>query len=509
MKKKLFNLVLTFIIAMTSVINVIAAPQSVTFSSRKLSGVNMQSGSSSNYKTLTANGVTYIGFCLNKSLKSPTSGSTLYYKDTITDPGFIFIYENGYAGNWNVSLLGNGLSNDQRYYATQLALWLYQGKLSESSLNKSYPEATVAIKLYNEAKKAKATNYSIDIKSNDTDMFYDDTYYKSTLFNVKGEGYKNFTVTLVNATSYAEIVATTGKVYKSGDTLPAGTSFYVRIPKSKVYNDMEISVLVNTNATVNKVHRYTLNKSDYQDVGIMISETVKLSDSIKIKLTKEQPKEYDVSIIKKDAGTGETLAGATLELKDANGNVIDTWVTTTSPHVIKGLEAGVYSVTEIKAPEGYILNSTPIKFTVSGDNDTTKTITMYNTKETPKTGTVKISKQDITTKEELPGATLTIKDANGNVVATWVSTNEPHYVTNLTPGKYTLIETNSPSGYGLSDEIIEFTIDEDGNPSQPEIIMYNSPIPVTADINITLLIMGFIAFIAIGTFSTYKLIKQQ
>jgi len=72
-----------------------------------------------------------------------------------------------------------------------------------------------------------------------------------------------------------------------------------------------------------------------------------------------------------------------------------------------------------------------------------------------------------------------------------------------------LIETTSPKGYGLSDEIIEFTIDENGNPSEGVIVMYNSPIPVTADINLTIIIIGFIGTISLVIFSTYKLIKQQ
>ena len=40
---------------------------------------------------------------------------------------------------------------------------------------------------------------------------------------------------------------------------------------------------------------------------------------------------------------------------------------------------------------------------------------MYNEKK-PTTTKVKISKQDITDKKELPGAKLVIKDANGNVL---------------------------------------------------------------------------------------------
>ena len=602
MKRKFLCLILTIVMFMSSLMTTSAAPQSVTFNSRKLSGVNIQSGASSNYKTVTTGNATVIAFCLNKSLKSPTSGTTLTYKEKITDAGYVYIYENGYAGTWNTNLLGSGMSNDQKYYATQLALWMYQGKLSASNLNSNHPEVKAAIKLYEAAKSAKAEKKYIDIKSSDTNMFSDDTYYKSTLMAVEGNGYSKYKVVLVNATGYAEIVTADGKIYKSGDSLNAGTKFYIRVPKAKIYSDMNITVQVSATAKENAIYKYTTSDSSYQDVGIMMAETISLSDKVKLTLTEDET--FNVNIIKKDSVTGKPLAGATLVLKDANGKVIDTWVTTTSAHTVKELEPGLYTVEETKAPKGYVLNTTPIRFTLVKGGETEKVVYVYNTPETPKTGSIKISKQDITTKtelpgatltikdangtvvakwvstnephyvtglkpgkyyltetiapagydlsqetieftidedgkpskdvvvmynsptpektgsikiskqdittkKELPGATLTIKDANGTVVAEWVSTNEPHYVTGLKPGKYQLIETVSPEGYGLSEEVIEFTIDKDGKPSQDLIVMYNSPIPETADINLTMIFAGFIATISLGAFSIYKLIKQQ
>ena len=507
MKRKFLCLILTIVMFMSSLMTTSAAPQSVTFNSRKLSGVNIQSGASSNYKTVTTGNATVIAFCLNKSLKSPTSGTTLTYKEKITDAGYVYIYENGYAGKWNTNLLGSGMSNDQKYYATQLALWMYQGKLSASNLNNNHPEVKAAIKLYEAAKSAKAEKKYIDIKSNDTNMFSDDTYYKSTLMAVEGNGYSKYKVVLVNATGSAEIVTTDGKIYKSGDSLNAGTKFYIRVPKAKIYSDMNITVQVSATAKENAVYKYTTSDSAYQDVGIMMAEAISLSDKVKLTLTEDET--FNVSIIKKDSVTGKTLAGATLVLKDANGKVIDTWVTTTSAHTVKELEPGLYTVEETKAPKGYVLNKTPIRFTLVKGGETEKVVYVYNTPETPKTGSIKISKQDITTKKELPGATLTIKDANGTVVAKWVSTNEPHYVTGLKPGKYQLTETIAPAGYDLSQETIEFTIDEDGKPSKDVVVMYNSPTPEkTGSVKISKQDITTKKELP-GAFSIYKLIKQQ
>ena len=70
---------------------------------------------------------------------------------------------------------------------------------------------------------------------------------------------------------------------------------------------------------------------------------------------------------------------------------------------------------------------------------------------------VKISKVDITTNEELPGAELVIKDKDGNEIDRWISTNKPHYVEKIPAGDYTLTEITAPSGYKIA-ESINFTV---------------------------------------------------
>ena len=79
-----------------------------------------------------------------------------------------------------------------------------------------------------------------------------------------------------------------------------------------------------------------------------------------------------------------------------------------------------------------------------------------------------VSKRDFTNDEELPGATLVIKDMDGSIVTTWVSTDEPHRVTGLHFGEpYTLTEIRATDGYALADDITFRLIqksDEDGKP---------------------------------------------
>lgn len=121
---------------------------------------------------------------------------------------------------------------------------------------------------------------------------------------------------------------------------------------------------------------------------------------------------------------GEELIGAEMQLIDSEDNVVDEWVSDGTNHVVSKLGAGEYVLKEIAAPDGYVI-AADIKFSVDVYGNVTvenvdskavsdngdPLITMVD--DTTK---VQISKQDITTGEELPGATLQIIDEDGNVV---------------------------------------------------------------------------------------------
>jgi LPXTG-motif cell wall-anchored protein len=70
-----------------------------------------------------------------------------------------------------------------------------------------------------------------------------------------------------------------------------------------------------------------------------------------------------------------------------------------------------------------------------------------------------ISKTDITGSQEVPGAKLTILDENDQVVDSWTSTTEPHYVEKLPIGSYTLREEQAPKGYVMSEDVAFEVVD--------------------------------------------------
>ncbi len=173
-----------------------------------------------------------------------------------------------------------------------------------------------------------------------------------------------------------------------------------------------------------------------------------------------------------------------MQLENANGEIVDEWTSDGTNHVVTELPAGDYTLKEIAAPDGYVI-ATDIKFTVDVyGNVTVENVEATATSENGNplvvmiddTTKVQISKQDITTGEELPGAKLQVIDRDGNVVEEWVSTNEAHFIEGkLTAGKeYTLKEIIAPEGYEITNEI-KFTVNADGTVT--EVVMYDEHTP--------------------------------
>ena len=194
----------------------------------------------------------------------------------------------------------------------------------------------------------------------------------------------------------------------------------------------------------------------------------------------DKPTEMWVS--KRDLTNDKELPGATLSIKDSDGNVVESWVSTDTPHRVTGLHLGdAYTLTETRPADGYAL-ADEITFrllqTVDEDGSNLQEAEVYYlTKKSllfwtwddwkllddatvimrDDTIKVEISKKDLTTMEELPGAELTVTDKDGKEIDRWVSSNKPHYIEKLPAGDYTLTEITAPDGYDIA-ESIRFTI---------------------------------------------------
>ena len=222
---------------------------------------------------------------------------------------------------------------------------------------------------------------------------------------------------------------------------------------------------------------YYLNDAEMDVTFTYDGEVLQVLDST----CANKPTEMWVS--KRDLTNDEELSGATLIIKDTKDNVVDTWVSTDTPHRVTGLHFDEeYTLTEMRPADGYAV-ADDIVFRLErkadADGHELDEADVYYLKDKKKLWfipweewellddatvimrdditRVQISKVDIATGKELPGAELVIKDKDGNTVAQWVSEDKPHYIEKLPAGDYTLTEITAPNGYQLA-ESIAFTV---------------------------------------------------
>uniref|UniRef100_UPI00215998FC MSCRAMM family protein n=1 Tax=Brochothrix thermosphacta TaxID=2756 RepID=UPI00215998FC len=194
------------------------------------------------------------------------------------------------------------------------------------------------------------------------------------------------------------------------------------------------------------------------------------STPIKVEVKKGQTEAVQVSmtntltkggfvLTKTDDKTGEALQGAVFELQDTDGKVLQSGLTTDASGkiAVSDLTPGNYQLVETKAPTGYELDATPIKFEVEKGQTEAVQVSMTNT--LTKGGFV-LTKTDDKTGEALQGAVFELQDAEGKVIESGLTTDASGKiaVSDLTPGNYQLVETKAPTGYELDSTPIKFEV---------------------------------------------------
>ena len=191
-----------------------------------------------------------------------------------------------------------------------------------------------------------------------------------------------------------------------------------------------------------------------------------------------------VQLRKIDPKSGKQVAGATYAIYNDKGQELERLVTTATGYVESGyLRFGNYTVREVIAPSGYILNKTsyPVtiatneqKITVTGE-DERQTGRLELTKEDSVTGsaaqgeaTLKGAVYELKAKENiLDPADQSVKYAKGALVATLTTdANAKASVSNLYLGKYTLKEKTPSTGYTLDPITYDISIDYAGQSVQ-------------------------------------------
>ena len=186
-----------------------------------------------------------------------------------------------------------------------------------------------------------------------------------------------------------------------------------------------------------------------------------------------------VDISKQDITNGKELPGAQLEIRDADGSLVESWTSTKTPHTVRGLELEKeYTLTETRAPDGYAEAESIVFKLVQEGNEQSNMVYAKSDDDWVKLDDATIIMQDAPVLDIdktdiagnlLPGATLTIRDAGGEVIDTWVTDYKTHRVPisdefiKLSDDSkeyiYTLTEDSAPAGFEIA-ESVQFKVQQ-------------------------------------------------
>ncbi|WP_347562984.1 SpaA isopeptide-forming pilin-related protein [Clostridium sp. MD294] len=177
-----------------------------------------------------------------------------------------------------------------------------------------------------------------------------------------------------------------------------------------------------------------------------------------------------LQIKKVDAQNNAPLAGAVFKITKHNGELIGEYKTETDGFInIPTLQPGYYTISEMKSPDGYLLDETPKTVEIKTNTPTLVTFT-----NKPLSG-LKIIKLDSVTREPLKGVEFTIAKMNGEKVGSYkTDATGMIAVTNLEDGYYTVTETKALEGY-ISDKEPKTVEIKSGKPTILEVM--NEPYP--------------------------------
>jgi uncharacterized surface anchored protein len=156
----------------------------------------------------------------------------------------------------------------------------------------------------------------------------------------------------------------------------------------------------------------------------------------------------NLEILKLDFYTRAPLSGAVFKVERMNGENVGTFTTDSTGKIIAGnLPEGAYIISEVKAPDGYALDSRPQTAVIEGGK---LCISEFTNKPL---GGLRIVKIDSSTRAAIAGATFSVSKMNGERIGEFTTDGDGAiFLPGLDEGWYTVTETKAAAGYIIDSE---------------------------------------------------------
>ncbi|MFD6509572.1 SpaA isopeptide-forming pilin-related protein [Bacillus sp. NPDC060175] len=256
------------------------------------------------------------------------------------------------------------------------------------------------------------------------------------------------------------------KVDKESQKALEGVVFEVQDEQGKVVTEVKTDKKGKANIADLSVGKYKLVEKEslpgYKKLTEPVSFEIKkgMTKVLSLKVENELLDKGSVEITKVDKESGAALAGVTFEVQDEKDKVV-TKVTTDKDGKanVSNLSVGKYKLVEVESLPGYKKLEKPVPFEIK--KGMTKSLAFTVENEMVDTGNVEITKIDKDSKAPLEGVAFEVRDSKGKVVAKVKTDKEGKAnVSDLSIGKYELVEVETPAGYKPLEKPILFEIEK-------------------------------------------------
>ncbi|MBG9613970.1 SpaA isopeptide-forming pilin-related protein [Bacillus cereus] len=256
------------------------------------------------------------------------------------------------------------------------------------------------------------------------------------------------------------------KVDKDSQKVLEGVVFEVQDEQGKVVTEVKTDKNGKAKISDLSVGKYKLVEKEslpgYKKLTEPVSFEIKkgMTEVLSLKIENEMVDTGNVEITKIDKDNKAPLAGVVFEVQDDKGKVV-TKVTTdkAGKATVADLSVGKYKLVEVESLPGYKKLEKPVPFEIK--KGMTKSLTFTVENEMVDTGNVEITKIDKDSKAPLENVVFEVRDSKGKVVAKVTTDKEGKAnVSDLSIGKYELVEVETPAGYKPLEKPVSFEIEK-------------------------------------------------